>query len=149
MGRPLRAISLAQIVAWGSVAGSALQVAVQLPSYCICCRVSPHADYKAENVKTVVRNFIPVFVGRGVVRSALCGYTAGSWLPMGAVAGPPYAQILYLLPVSLFRCRFRPQNSAHVRRAGSEEEVAAVLRRRLNSTSVRSPCSWFRQSPLS
>ena len=52
---------------------------------------------------TVLRNFGPVFVGRGVVQiSAYVDTVLASLLPTGAVAGLSYAQVLYTLPVSLF-----------------------------------------------
>ena len=127
---------LAEIVAWGSVAGSALQVAVQLPVVLRLLQgLHLSLNYKTENVKTVVRNFIPVFVGRGVVQiSAYVDTLLASWLPMGAVSALSYAQILYLLPVSLFGMSVSASELPHMSGTlGSEEEVAAVLRRRLNS----------------
>ncbi|MGH9740727.1 MAG: murein biosynthesis integral membrane protein MurJ [Candidatus Acidiferrum sp.] len=127
---------LAQILAWGSVVGSGLQVAVQLPVVLRLLRgLRLSLNYKAENVKTVVHNFVPVFVGRGVVQiSAYVDTLLASWLPMGAVAALSYAQILYLLPVSLFGMSVSASELPHMSGAlGSEEEVAAALRRRLNS----------------
>lgn len=127
---------LAQVLAWGSVAGSALQVIVQLPVVLQLLKgLHLSLNYRTENVKTVVRNFIPVFVGRGVVQiSAYVDTLLASWLPMGAVAGLSYAQILYLLPVSLFGMSVSASELPHMSGAlGSEEEVAAVLRQRLNS----------------
>jgi putative peptidoglycan lipid II flippase len=54
-------------------------------------------------VAVVLRNFGPVFVGRGVVQiSAYVDTVLASLLPTGAVAGLSYAQVLYTLPVSLF-----------------------------------------------
>ena len=54
-------------------------------------------------VREVLRNFGPVFVGRGVVQiSAYVDTVLASLLPTGAVAGLSYAQVLYTLPVSLF-----------------------------------------------
>ena len=51
----------------------------------------------------VVGNFVPVFVGRGVVQiSAYVDTVLASLLPTGAVAAVSYAQVLYTLPVSLF-----------------------------------------------
>src|SRR5207253_8751226 len=56
-----------------------------------------------EPVRTVVRNFAPVFVSRGVVQlSAYIDTLIASWLPTGAVAGLSNATLLYTLPVSLF-----------------------------------------------
>ena len=127
---------LAQALAWGSVVGSGLQVVVQLPVVLKLLQgLRLSLNYQTENVRTVVRNFIPVFIGRGVVQiSAYVDTLLASWLPMGAVAALSYAQILYLLPVSLFGMSVSaaelPQMSAAL---GSEEEIAAALRKRLNS----------------
>ncbi|MGB8474650.1 MAG: murein biosynthesis integral membrane protein MurJ [Candidatus Acidiferrum sp.] len=127
---------LAQVLAWGSVAGSALQVLVQLPVVLRLLQgLHLSLNYKAENVKTVVHNFIPVFVGRGVVQiSAYVDTLLASWLPMGAVAALSYAQILFLLPVSLFGMSVSASELPHMSGTlGNEEEVAVVLQRRLNS----------------
>ena len=127
---------LAVILAWGSVAGSALQVGVQLPVVLRVLgglRLSLH--YQAENVKTVIMNFFPVFVSRGVVQ--ISGYVdalLASLLPTGAVAALANAQTLYLLPVSLFGMSVSaaelPQMSSAT---GNEEEVAGTLRVRLDA----------------
>ena len=95
---------LAEILAWGSVVGSALQLLVQVP---VVLRVAPDLrfalDAASEEVRTVVRNFVPVFVSRGVVQvSAYIDQFLASWLPTGAVAGITNAQLIYMLPVSLF-----------------------------------------------
>jgi putative peptidoglycan lipid II flippase len=127
---------LAQILAWGSVAGSALQVAVQLPVVLSLLRgfhLTTHFD--AENLRTVVRNFVPVFVSRGVVQiSAFIDALLASLLPGGAVAALAYAQTLYTLPVSLFGMSVSaaelPAMSGTV---GADAEVAAALRSRLNA----------------
>jgi putative peptidoglycan lipid II flippase len=95
---------LAVLLAWGSVAGSALQFAVQLPSVRIVApdvRLALHVA--SEHVRTVVRNFVPVFFSRGVVQvSAYIDTLLASLLPTGAVTGLASAQLLYTLPVSLF-----------------------------------------------
>ena len=80
---------LAEILAWGSVVGSALQFAVQLP---VVLRVAPDLrfalDAASGEVRTVVRNFVPVFISRGVVQlSAYVDSMLASLLPTGAVAG--------------------------------------------------------------
>ena len=95
---------LAVYLAWGSVAGSALQVAVQLPSV---LRVAPDLrfafDVTSEYVKAVAHNFVPVLISRGVVQvSAYIDVMLASLLPTGAVTGITNAQILYTLPISLF-----------------------------------------------
>ena len=95
---------LATRLAWGSVAGSFLQFAVQVP---FVWRVAPDLrftlDVASEHVRTVVRNFVPVFISRGVVQiSAYVDALLASLLPTGAVTGLSSAQLLYTLPVSLF-----------------------------------------------
>lgn len=127
---------LAIILAWGSVAGSALQVGVQLPSVMrLLGGLRLSLNYHANNVRIVIRNFVPVFISRGVVQiSAYVDTWLASWLPTSAVSALANAQTLYLLPVSLFGMSVSaaelPQMSGAV---GSETEVAEVLRGRLNS----------------
>ena len=127
---------LAQILAWGSVAGSALQVAVQLPVVLTLLR-SFHftLHFCAENIRTVVRNFGPVFISRGVVQiSAFIDALLASLLPGGAVAALAYAQTLYTLPVSLFGMSVSAAELPAMSGAlGAQDEVAAILRARLNS----------------
>jgi putative peptidoglycan lipid II flippase len=128
--------SLARILAWGSVVGSALQVFVQLPvALRLLHGLRLSLSHEAENVRTVVKNFIPVFISRGVVQiSAYVDQLLASLLPTGAVAGLRYAQTLYLLPVSLFGMSVSaaelPAMSSAV---GAEKDVAEALRGRLNS----------------
>jgi putative peptidoglycan lipid II flippase len=127
---------LAGILAWGSVAGSALQVGVQLPVVLrLLHGLRLSLSYHAENVRTVVRNFLPVFVSRGVVQiSAYIDALLASLLPTGAVAALAYAQTLYTLPVSLFGMSVSaaelPQMSGAL---GDEAQVAEVLRGRLDA----------------
>lgn len=125
---------LAQIVAWGSVAGSGAQFLAQLP---VVLRLVPFLRVRLEtglaSVATVVKNFGPVFVSRGVVQlSAYVDSLLASLLPTGAVVSLAYAQTLYLLPVSLFGMSISASELPEMSRAvGGEDEVAAVLRRRL------------------
>src|SRR5688572_22238155 len=78
---------LAMIAAWGSVAGSLLQFAVQLPTVLRLLGGLRPGPLLAEPVRAVIRNFVPVFVGRGVVQiSAYVDTLLASLLPTGAVA---------------------------------------------------------------
>jgi putative peptidoglycan lipid II flippase len=127
---------LALILAWGSVAGSALQVLVQLPTV---LRLLPglrlSLAHRGENVRSVARNFTPVFISRGVVQiSAYIDALIASLLPTGAVAALAYAQTLYTLPVSLFGMSVSAAELPAMSGAlGSEEDVATALRQRLDS----------------
>lgn len=127
---------LAAIVAWGSVAGSALQVGVQLPVVLrLLHQFRLSLSYQTENVRAVINNFFPVFVSRGVVQiSAYIDQIIASWLPTGAVAALGYAQTLYLLPVSLFGMSVSAAELPAMSGAiGSDKEVAEVLRGRLDA----------------
>jgi putative peptidoglycan lipid II flippase len=96
--------TLAWVLAWGSVVGSALQLGIQLPAvHRLVPNLRMALDRSSANVRTVVRNFAPVFVGRGVVQiSAYVDTLLASLLPTGAVTGLANAQLLYTVPVSLF-----------------------------------------------
>jgi putative peptidoglycan lipid II flippase len=127
---------LAMDLAWGSVLGSALQFGIQLP---VVLKLAKHLrmrlDLDSGHVRTVIRNFAPVFVSRGVVQiSAYIDALLASLLPTGAVTGLINAQLIYVLPVSLFGMSVSaaelPVMSSAV---GSVEEIHAALRGRLDS----------------
>ena len=81
----------------------------------------------------MIRNFVPVFIGRGVVQiSAYVDTVLASLLPTGAVAALSYAQVLYTLPVSLFGMSVSAAElPAMSRETGEDSELAAQLRTRL------------------
>lgn len=127
---------LAVVAAWGSVIGSALQFAIQLPAVLrVTGGVRPVLDLGSIHVREVSRNFLPAFASRGAAQiSAYVDTLIASLLPTGAVAALGYAQTLYMLPVSLFgmsvsAAELPAMASAH----GSDEEVAAALRGRMNA----------------
>jgi putative peptidoglycan lipid II flippase len=127
--------ALAETLAWGSVAGSALQFGIQVPPVLrLVRRLRVSLDIRAANVREVMRNFVPVFVSRGVVQiSAYVDTLLASLLPTGAVAGLLNAQLLYTLPVSLFGMSVSAAELPAMSSAqGSEREVAEALRKRLN-----------------
>ena len=126
---------LAEVAAWGSVIGSALQFGVQVPTVLrVIHRLRPTLDLVSVNVRTVMRNFLPVFISRGVVQiSAFVDAGLASLLPEGAVISLTYAQSLYTLPVSLFGMSVSaaelPAMSGAV---GNTDEIAEILRHRLD-----------------
>ena len=126
---------LAEYAAWGSVIGSGLQFGVQLPTVLrLLRRLRPALDIANEQVKTVISNFFPVFMSRGVVQiSAFVDSMLASFLPTGSVNALMYAQSLYTLPVSLFGMAVSAAELPAMSRAtGSTEQVAEVLRHRLD-----------------
>jgi putative peptidoglycan lipid II flippase len=127
---------LAVLLAWGSVVGSFIQFAVQVP---VVMRVAPDLrfaiDLASEQVRIVARNFVPVFISRGVVQvSAYIDALLASLLPTGAVTGIANAQLLYTLPISLFGMSVAaaelPTMSGEAASDGGGQEA---LRRRLDA----------------
>ncbi len=98
------ASSVAVWAAWGAVAGSLLQVAVQLPQVAsLVGSLRPSLDTRSTHVRTIFRNFLPSVGSRGVTQvSSWVDQVIASFLPAGAVALLGYAQTLYILPISLF-----------------------------------------------
>jgi putative peptidoglycan lipid II flippase len=135
-GRHHAETRLAILLAIGSVIGSALQFAVQLPTVLrFLWPLRMHLGIGSEHVKTVTRNFFPVFVSRGVVQiSAYVDSWLGSFLGTGAVAALAYAQTLYTLPVSLFGMAVSAAELPAMSSAlGTAEEIAGDLRRRIRA----------------
>jgi putative peptidoglycan lipid II flippase len=104
-GPPGDQARIAVWAAWGAVAGGALQLLVQLPSVLGLLGKGTRLSLGRGDpqVAEVVRNFLPVVAGRGVVQlSAYVDMLIASWMPSGTVAAFGYAQAIYLLPISLF-----------------------------------------------
>lgn len=134
-GRRVGQFPLAEYVAWGSVVGSALQFGVQWPTVMkLMRRIRPVLDLTSKHVRTAIRNFFPVFMSRGVVQiSAFVDAVLASFLPVGSVVALTYAQSLYTLPVSLFGMSVSAAELPAMSRAiGSNEQVAEILRKRLD-----------------
>jgi putative peptidoglycan lipid II flippase len=128
--------ALAEFTAWGAVVGGALQWLVQLPkALTLTHGVALTLGLRIPEVRTVIRNFFPALLGRGVVQiSAYVDAVIASLLPTGSLAALSYAQTLYLLPVSLFGMSNAiaelPEMSSAL---GNTESVAAQLRSRLQA----------------
>ena len=128
-------IQLAIYLAYGSVIGSALQFVVQLPQVVKYARgIRPRITVVGASVRNVFRNFVPAFVGRGVVQlSAFVDAWLASYLGNGAVSSFTYAQAIYVLPISLFGMAISAAELPAMSRAvGTTAEIAAYLRGRLS-----------------
>jgi putative peptidoglycan lipid II flippase len=122
-------------LAIGSVVGSALQFGIQLPLVIRMAHgVRPRIDTAAQSVRNVFRNFVPAFIGRGVVQlSAYVDAWLASYLPNGAVAAFTFAQGIFVLPISLFGMAISAAELPTMSRAvGSAVEIAGYLRGRLS-----------------
>ncbi|HYK81919.1 MAG TPA: murein biosynthesis integral membrane protein MurJ [Gemmatimonadales bacterium] len=98
----LHRLSLA--LAWGTVAGSVLQIAVQLPVCWRLLRGIPLAVSTApEGVRHVLVAWLPLLLGAGVAQlSGLIDTLLGSFAGPGGVSALGYAQLVQVLPISLF-----------------------------------------------
>ena len=126
---------LAVLLAWGSVVGSFVQFAVQVP---VVLRVAPDLrfalDLASEQVRIVSRNFAPVMISRGVVQvSAYIDTLLASLLPTGAVTGLANAQLLYTLPVSLFGMSVAAAELPTMSGEAADAQGHEALRRRLDT----------------
>ena len=95
---------LALALAWGTVAGSVLQIAVQLPS---CWRLLGGIPLRVtlvpEGVRDVIIAWAPLVIGAGVAQlSGLVDTFLGSFTGEGGLASLRYAQLVQVLPISLF-----------------------------------------------
>jgi putative peptidoglycan lipid II flippase len=127
---------LAVYLAWGSVAGSFLQFAVQAPTAFALSRGGGGIAL-TEPVRRTVRDFFPVLISRGAVQlSAYIDTFIASYLPVGALTGLQSTQQIYTLPVSLFGISVSaaelPSLSSDAARAGTD-----ALRARINAAVAR------------
>lgn len=101
-GEGLYGLSLA--LAWGTVAGSVLQIAIQLPA----CRrllqgIPLRVSLAPEGVRSVISAWFPLLIGAGVAQiSGLVDTFLGSYTGVGGLASLGYAQLVQVLPISLF-----------------------------------------------
>jgi putative peptidoglycan lipid II flippase len=131
-------VELVEWLAWGSVAGCFLQMAVQWPTVIkVLGGFRRRWTAHRADVQKVLRNFVPVFFGRGVTQLSGFVDTMIASLPIlgtGAQVTLNYAQLLYGLPVSLFGMAVSSAELSEMAAViGREEEVASVLRQRLAS----------------
>lgn len=128
--------NLAIYTAWAVLAGSILQVGVQLPGVLkYAPHVRPGFNFKLDPVKRIFKSFLPVVTARGVVQiSAYVDSVLASLLPGGAVSALAYAQSLYMLPISLFGMSVSAAElPAMSSLKGSEDEIAQSLLKRINA----------------
>ncbi|NNE72449.1 MAG: murein biosynthesis integral membrane protein MurJ [Acidimicrobiales bacterium] len=98
------ALDVARALAWGVVIGGVLQFGVQLPAVRrLVPAVRPRLDAGDEHVRDVLTRFAPTVAGRGVVQlSSYFDLMLAAFLATGALSALGFAQVLYLLPISLF-----------------------------------------------
>ncbi|HEY5945472.1 MAG TPA: murein biosynthesis integral membrane protein MurJ, partial [Kofleriaceae bacterium] len=121
-------------LAWGAVIGSGAQFLVQLPlALRLIGSARPTLAIHDPGVRTTLRAFGPILLGRGSVQ--ISGYIDGvlaSFLGEALVAAIAKAQILYMLPISLFGMAVSAAELPEMSSAtGNDADRAAKLQERL------------------
>jgi putative peptidoglycan lipid II flippase len=95
---------VALALAWGTVAGSLLQIAVQLPAcWKLLHGIALRLSLSLEGVPGVLLAWMPLVLGAGVTQvSGLIDTLLGSFTGPGGVSALGYAQLIQILPISLF-----------------------------------------------
>ena len=103
-GRHTTLNDAARLVAWGAMVGSALQFAVQLPTVMsLVGMMSLKPSISDSSVQTVVRNFMPALLSRGVLQiSSFVDLQFATVISASAVSALSLAQSITLLPVTIF-----------------------------------------------
>ncbi len=114
----------------GAFGGGLLQFGVQLPF--VVRRMegfSLSLSTRVEGVREALSAFGPVVASRGVAQlSAYLDLFLASWLAVGALSALRYAQILYMLPISLFGMSVAASELPELSRL-TQEKVAAFSAR--------------------
>lgn len=128
---------LVRWLAAGTVAGGLLQFLVQLPTVLRLSRgLRPSLRTDLPGVRETLRTFGPVVASRGVVQvSAYLQVFLASFLAAGALSTLRYAQVLYLLPISLFAMSVAAAELPRLSTAGTE--VRQRVLDRLDAGSAR------------
>ncbi|MGH7547116.1 MAG: murein biosynthesis integral membrane protein MurJ [Gemmatimonadales bacterium] len=95
---------LSLALAWGTVAGSVLQIVVQLPAcWKLLQGIALRFSARPEGVRDVLVAWTPLVLGAGVAQiSGLVDTFLGSFTGPGGLSSLGYAQLVQVLPVSLF-----------------------------------------------
>jgi putative peptidoglycan lipid II flippase len=124
-------------LAWGALLGGGLQFMVQLP-WVLRLERELRVSWvtRVAGAREAVKNAGPAILGRGVVQiSGWIDLILASFLAAGAVAAIGYAQVIYVLPVSLFGMSVAAAELPELsRRRG---EASAVLRARAGAALAR------------
>jgi putative peptidoglycan lipid II flippase len=109
-----------------------LEVAIQVPAVRRLTRGAHLSlDHRDRDVRDVLTRFFPVLIGRGVVQILIyVELFLASLLALGGVSGLTYAQVLYLLPISLFGMAVAAAELPELSRIG--RSGAAAIRERLH-----------------
>ena len=126
---------MAVVLAVASVIGAMLQVIVQAPTALRLVGGLRARIVRSAPLRKVVRGFAPIAVSRGAVQiSAFIDQGIASLLPTGAFSMLAYAQLIYMLPVSLFGMSVSAAELTEMsRESGAGEGAHARIAARLHT----------------
>jgi putative peptidoglycan lipid II flippase len=124
-------VQLFKAACWGAFAGGLLQFAVQLPMVLGILRgFRPSLSLSVPGVRQALAAWWPAVAGRGVVQ--LAGYIdlfLATSLATGAASADRFAQMFYLLPISLFGISVAASELPEMSRLRGEGMAPALLAR--------------------
>jgi putative peptidoglycan lipid II flippase len=124
-------VQLFKAACWGAFAGGLLQFAVQLPLVLSILRgFRPSLSLAVPGVRQALTAWWPAVAGRGVVQ--LAGYIdlfLATSLATGAASADRFAQMFYLLPISLFGISVAASELPEMSRLRGEGMAPALLAR--------------------
>jgi putative peptidoglycan lipid II flippase len=124
---------LSLALAWGTVVGSVLQIAVQMPA---CLRLLHGLPLRVslapDGVRQVITAWLPLVLGAGVAQlSGLVDTFLGSYTGVGGLASLGYAQLVQVLPISMFGASVTAVALPDLSRDAIAEDANEQLRTRI------------------
>ena len=118
-------------LAWGALGGGVAQFLLQLPSVLrLLGGLRLSLALATPGLRDVVLAWIPVVIGAGVMQiSSIIDTQLGSFVGSGAVAMLHYAQLLAILPVSLFGISVAASQLPEMSRDASADRSGALRKR--------------------
>ena len=137
IGKDWDPVKAARAAAWGLFIGGVIQLLFQFFGVSrLRTKICFSFSWKNEHVKEIIRRFNPTILGRGVVQiSAYFDLVLASLLVTGAVAALMSAQVLYILPISLFAMSIAAAELPEMSRNTDSQHLSNRLNQGIKQTS--------------
>ena len=137
IGKDWDPVKAARAAAWGLFIGGVIQLLFQFFGVSrLRTKICFSFSWKNEHVREIIRRFNPTILGRGVVQiSAYFDLVLASLLVTGAVAALMSAQVLYILPISLFAMSIAAAELPEMSRNTDSQHLSTRLNQGIKQTS--------------
>ena len=137
IGKDWDPVKAARAAAWGLFIGGVIQLLFQFFGVSrLRTKICFSFSWKNEHVREIIRRFNPTILGRGVVQiSAYFDLVLASLLVTGAVAALMSAQVLYILPISLFAMTIAAAELPEMSRNTDSQHLSNRLNQGIKQTS--------------